>query len=306
MTRAVSFRVATQHHAFCTALRDMLRPVVEAHSPHRQWATGSLSPPHWQWTCSAEFLLRKVESRATYFGALGIPVPRAETQSPVAQRERRAESAACLMLADPRTAVAGRLQARLTQRIQECVLPFDGKSLIARRAMELTGMPPLLAVIDNALSRVRRLKGTSSAQVWRAWLGGFTTTRRFHSVTRLRCVFGCLREDDQKHYLECPRLWLAIARTTAPPMPGPEPIARLALTLCDDAVGTHRLRQLATATAVYQAFACDQQLRLISQRAHASRDLRLLGKSILSVACDRALVHGGREFMRVPQELRGA
>ena len=88
-------------------------------------------------------------------------------------------------------------------------------------------------------------------------------------------------------------------------MPGPEPIARLALTLCDDAVGIHRLRQLVTATAVYQAFTCDQQLRLISQHAHASRDLRRLGKSILSVACDRALVHGGREFMRVPQELAG-
>ena len=107
---------------------------------------------------------------------------------------------------------------------------------------------------------VGRLAGTTAMQVWRAWLGGYTTTRRFHSVVQLQCVFGCLEDDEQKRYMACPRLWLAIARVTAEPRPEAAPLSRLALGDCDDEVRGHRFLQLAVATSIYQAFSRDPQL----------------------------------------------
>ena len=279
----------------------MLRPLVESHGPHVLWAQGCLSPPHWQWMCSAKFLLRKIESREAYFSALGPPCPRAQDNTVVAKREKRVDAAVQELLSDPAVLSSVRLQSTVSLRIQEAALPFDGSQLLLRRAQVLAGAAPTPSAIASALAGVGCLTGTTAMQVWRAWLGGFTTTRRFHSVTQLKCVFGC--PDEQKHYMACSRLWLAIARVTVDPRPEDAPLSRLALGACSDEIRGHQLKQLAVATSVYQAFSRDPRLQALAARARATRDLRSLGRSILSVAVDRALTHGGRNFAKVPREL---
>ena len=65
---------------------------------------------------------------------------------------------------------------------------------------------------DASLHNLQTVKGVIATSAVKTFLNSWTTTRRFHKQTRLKCIFGCTDKPDcALHYcLECTPLWECI------------------------------------------------------------------------------------------------
>ena len=194
---------------------------------------------------------------------------------------------------------AVRLQACLAESVRHEVLPLDAMKIITRRALDFAGEAPSERVLGEAFEVARKLpRATTVFQILRSWLAGWPTSRRFHAVERRSCAFGCREEDDWRHYLRCPRLWLVVKTSTCPPCPGASPLVRLGFGAVA-ATRKHEMLQLATACSVYLAATLDEDVAALAREAQRTRDLRALGEQLARCATDAAHGHGGANFARV-------
>ena len=182
---------------------------------------------------------------------------------------------------------------------------IDGHEIIQTRARAYTGSIASLSDIEAAIKALNRKvrAPTTRFQIWRSWLGGWVTQRRLHLDARSCCFLGCANAQDlDEHYLDCPRLWLVIRQCTSSPAPCSSPLGRLALApgMLEES-RLQAMKQLAVATALYNALRTKPSLMAEVCRAHASRNLRRLWHAVVPVATDQTFTHGNRELAKNPR-----
>ena len=66
---------------------------------------------------------------------------------------------------------------------------------------------PILASFEWIRLQVllRRHAGHVATTVIKTWLGAWTTSRRMHEPTIMKCFLGCDHEDNMSHYFQCVR-----------------------------------------------------------------------------------------------------